>query len=208
MSSSAGAAESTLAKALEDHYEAHRKKKIFYIIFFLYSHILFPRFSQNFMWILIEKNKSMEWQNHEGNLNYFICTKDKSCGITSTQLTEWSCEHMLLIKPALSYIVTNGTTCEQLLQELSIKISCIELMWNHLQSFVFSSRLQIRQLPACQENSIEHNQHLETYINYSCLFQVEIISGKMLAYASLSTWMASHFSKTWFYFFGRKWGSQ
>lgn len=57
-------------------------------------------------------------------------------------------------------------------------------MWNHLQSFVFSSRLQIWQLPACQENSIEHKQHLETYINYSCLFPVEIIPGKLLAYAS------------------------
>lgn len=32
-------------------------------------------------------------------------------------------------------------------------------MWNHLQSFVFS-RLQIQQLPACQENSVEHNQYL------------------------------------------------
>lgn len=73
-------------------------------------------------------------------------------------------------------------------------------MWNHLQSFVFSSRLQIWQLPACQENSIEHKQHLETYINYSCLFPVEIIPGKLLAYASLSTWMVSEFSKTWFYF--------
>lgn len=73
-------------------------------------------------------------------------------------------------------------------------------MWNHLQSFVFSSRLQIWQLPACQENSIEHKQHFETYINYSCLFPVEIISSKLLTYASLSTWMASEFSKNWFYF--------
>lgn len=31
-------------------------------------------------------------------------------------------------------------------------------MQNHLPSFVFL-RLQIHQLPACQENSIEHNQH-------------------------------------------------
>lgn len=71
---------------------------------------------------------------------------------------------MLLIKQALSHIVTNGTTSEQqqLLQELSIKISCTELMWNHLQSFVFL-RLQIQQLPACQENSTEHNQHLNLH---------------------------------------------
>lgn len=65
------------------------------------------------MWILIEQNKSnsaftVEWWNHERNLNYFIYTKDKSCGITSAQLTELSCAHMLLIRQALSYTVTSG----------------------------------------------------------------------------------------------------
>lgn len=38
-----------------------------------------------------------------------IYTKEKSCGTTSTQLPELSCAHMLLIKQALSHIVTDGT---------------------------------------------------------------------------------------------------
>lgn len=39
-----------------------------------------------------------------------------------------------------------------------MEMSCTELMWNHSQSFVFL-RLQIQQLPARPENSMEHNQH-------------------------------------------------
>lgn len=155
------------------------------------------------------KAAEMEWQNHEGNSNYFIYTKDNFCGSASTQRAEWSCAHMLLAKHALSYTATKGTAPEHqlLLQELGLKSSCTELMWERLQSFVFL-RLQIQQLPACHETSIEHQQHFTTPRNYSCLFPVEITSDKMLACAGLSAWMASDFSKTCFYFSAERSESQ
>lgn len=101
MGYSADAPDTTLTKALEEHYEAQRKCEFFP----LYSHILSLRFSQRFTWILTEKSNSeftVERQNHGGNPEYSIDTEENSCGTTSSQQTELSCAHVLLIAAYLA----------------------------------------------------------------------------------------------------------